>query len=156
MVSIARTTREISFTQTWRAPVTCRRGFHLGNQVDGELTFGGVNSAYYTEVLCASTWFFRDIMPPTCGHSAYITCAFHLHAGPRKRLRKLERLHEVGASSALASACGGSNACGLPAIRWRRPQRFFALHACHRVRLPKRLERARLFRPRLREHHLHI
>ena len=78
-----------------------------------------------------------------------------MHAGPCKRLRKLERLHEVGASSALASACGGSNACGLPAIRWRRPQRFFALHACHRVRLPKRLDRAR-FRPRLREHHLHI
>ena len=63
-------------------------------------------------------------MPPTCGHSAYIACAFHLHAGLCKRLRKLERLQKVGASSALASACGSSNACGVPALCWRWPEVF--------------------------------
>ena len=29
--------------------------FYLANQVDGELTFGGVDSAHYTGVLCART-----------------------------------------------------------------------------------------------------
>ena len=36
-------------TQTWRSPVTCPSfAIYIGNQVDGEFSITGVNSAYYT------------------------------------------------------------------------------------------------------------
>ena len=57
--------------------------------------------------------------------------------GPCYRLRRLERLWVAGTPLAMTTE-------------------VFVLHACHRVCLPKRLERARLCRPRLKEHDLHV
>ena len=53
--------------------------FYLGNQVDDEFANGGVNGALYSFFFAkkmkapATGKFLGDIMPSTCGHSAYIT-----------------------------------------------------------------------------------
>ena len=47
--STARTTREISCT-------LARRCLYLGFQVDGELSYGGVNRSHYTGVLRTQSW----------------------------------------------------------------------------------------------------
>ena len=76
---------------------------NVGNQFDAELTSGGVNKAHYNgSFVCTHAAYMRTFRPQPY-MLAFCKC-----------LRQLERLREVGASSALASACGSSNACMPP------------------------------------------